>query len=79
MYELQVPNLQLSLHPGDVVKLYRFSDERWKVNFGWFSYGGNKPMNGWYLVSLRQANRIKPLSLSDLEDIYLIDMSSCNM
>ena len=73
MCELKVPNLQISLHPGDVVKLHRFSNERWKVNCGWFSYGGNKPMNGWYLASLKQANRIKPLNLSDLDDIYLVD------
>ena len=77
MAELPVPNLQISLHPGDIVKLQRFSSELWVVNYGWFSFGGNKPMNGWYLVSKTHNTRIKPINLSDLDDIYQVDLTGC--
>lgn len=76
MCELQVPNMEMTLHPGDIVKLHRFSSERWVVSCGWFSFGGNKPINGWYLTSMSTENRIKPLNLSDLDDIYQIDIGA---
>lgn len=74
MLELIAPNIPITLHAGDVIKLNRFEDERWTVCCGWFSYGGNKPMNGWYLVSKDKSNRIKPINLSDMDDIYLVDI-----
>lgn len=77
MYELQVPNMEMVLHPGDIVKLHRFSSERWLVSYGWFSFGGNKPMCGWFVTSQTDKTRIKPLNLSDLDDIYQIDIGAC--
>lgn len=73
MYELKSPNSKLTVRPGNIVKLNRFADEAWIVNLGWFSYLGNRPMNGWYLVSATNKDKIKPLNLSDLDDIYIIE------
>lgn len=72
---LPIPNSQRILHPKDKVRLGRFSSETWVVGYGWFTFGGNRPFCGWYLVSLDNSNRIKPLQLPDLDDIYLIENS----
>ena len=76
MYKLYIPDTDIYLQPGNIVKLNRFAEEEWEVNVGWFSYGGNKPMNGWYLVSQSDTSRIKPLTLPDLDDIYVIEFVS---
>ena len=76
MCELQVPNSQIALHPGDIVKLHRFDDERWEVGCGWFSFGGNNPMNGWYFTSKSRENTTKPIHLRDLDDIYVLEFGS---
>ena len=73
MYELQSPKSKITVRPGNIVKLNRFDDECWIVNLGWFSYAGNRPINGWYLVSKAYKDKVKPLNLSDLEDIYVIE------
>lgn len=70
---LQIPGSDRQLHPGDIVKLGRFSTEPWVVGFGWFSFGGNRPFCGWYLTSATSEARVKPLQLPDLDDIYLIE------
>lgn len=67
-----IPNTHNVIHPGDIVKINRFDDEKWIVGCGWYSCNGNKPTNGWYLTSKELAGRIKPLNRSDLDDIYLI-------
>lgn len=72
---------QLSLHtpggvcicPGDEVKLGRFETATWKVAYGWYSWGGNRPVCGWYLINLSCTPEIKPLQKPDLDDIYLIN------
>ena len=61
------------LPDGDIIKLGRFDDESWVVHFGWFSFGGNRPICGWYLSSCINEERVKPLSLTDIDDIYLIE------
>lgn len=67
-----IPNTHNALYPDDVVRLNRFDEEEWTVGFGWYSCNGNRPTNGWYLVSKELAGKIKPLNQSDLNDIYLI-------
>lgn len=62
----------ITLSPGDEVRLGRFSDDIWIVKYGWFSYGGNRPQYGWYLVNFYDTRRIKPLQLTDVPDIYMI-------
>ena len=74
MFELQAPGSKICVRPGNIIKLNRFDDEQWIVNLGWFSYAGNKPMNGWYLTSLTRKDRVKPLNMSDLDDIYVVDI-----
>lgn len=73
MEKLMIPNTQNSIYPGDVIKLGRFDNEEWIVGCGWYSCNGNKPTNGWYLISKELAGKIKPLNQSDLNDIYLIE------
>jgi len=70
---LHIPNSKRILHPGDKVKLGRFSDEFWIVGYGWYSYAGNRSTCGWYLTSLRNNAKLKPLQLPDLDDIYLLE------
>lgn len=70
--KLNIPNTNIYLQPGQVVKLGRFDDDRWVVEYGWFSFGGNRPFCGWYLESVDD-DRIKPLQLPDLDDIYVIE------
>lgn len=74
MYNLQlkVDELNVCLSPGDVVKLGRFSTINWVVCNGWYAWGGNRPVNGWYLVREDDSNIIKPLQYTDLNDIYMI-------
>lgn len=72
--ELQIPDEDLYLIPGDKVKLNRFSDKFWTVGYGWFSFGGNRPFCGWYLTS--EDNEVKPLQLNDLDDIYMIGVNA---
>lgn len=70
---LDVPNSALHLHPGDHIKLSRFDLMVWRVNYGWYEWGGNRPVCGWYLQSIEDLTTVKPLQLPDLYDIYLIE------
>lgn len=70
---LQIPGTDIYLHPGNKVKLSRFDNAQWIVQFGWFSYSGNRPFCGWFLVA-EDGSVTKPLQLPDLSDIYLIEV-----
>ena len=72
MYILNIPNSGDVIRPGNSVRLGRFSDDEWLVCFGWYSFGGNRPVCGWYLTNLQYGN-IKPLQKTDLDDIYLVE------
>lgn len=69
---LVVEPLGIELHPDDVIQMGRFDSERWKVGFGWFAFGGNRRMCGWYAQSMGDASKIKPIQETDLLDIYLV-------
>ncbi len=69
---LQVPDCGCCIKPGNIVKLGRFDRERWKVANGWYTWGGNRPVCGWYLINVK-SKLIKPLQLTDLDDIYVIE------
>ena len=60
------------LKPNDIVRLGRFELTKWKVCCGWYSWGGNRPVCGWYLVDIKIPTKIKPLQLPDLDDIYVV-------
>ena len=66
---------EIYLKPGDIVKLDRFELTRWKVDYGWYSWGGNRPVCGWYLTDVSRPTTIKPLQLPDLDDIYVVQHS----
>lgn len=68
---LSLPNSREVLHPGDVIKLNRFASNSWTVCYGWYEFGGNRPVCGWYLEK-DDGLTIKPLQLPDLDDIYFI-------
>lgn len=69
---LYLPESDIHIYPGNLVKLGRFETETWEVQFGWYSYGGNRPVCGWYLTK-DGGLTIKPLQLPDLDDIYMIE------
>ena len=68
---LNMPDSNDIIKPGNIVRLGRFSDKDWTVCFGWYEFGGNRPVCGWYLTA-DGGSVIKPLQLPDLDDIYLI-------
>ncbi|MCM1226110.1 MAG: hypothetical protein NC320_01635 [Clostridium sp.] len=69
---LSSPDTDICLKPGNHVKLGRFEHDRWLVSYGWYTWGGNRPVCGWYLVRCGD-DIIKPLQLPDLDDIYIIE------
>lgn len=72
---LQIPNTEIYLVPGCLVKLGRFDNDRWYVKYGWYTWGGNRPVCGWYLEDKCNKDTIKPLQLTDLDDIYILENS----
>lgn len=70
---LEIPELELVLVPGCKVRLGRFETTIWTVSYGWYSWGGNRPQCGWFLVDSLQPRIVKPLQLPDLDDIYLVE------
>lgn len=70
--ELSVPEFDLTIHPGDHIRIGRFSDTVWTVAYGWYAWGGNRPVCGWYLVN-QLTQGIKPLQYTDLEDTYMVE------
>lgn len=70
---MQMPDSGRKLYPGNKVKLGKFESDYWTVNYGWYTWGGNRPVCGWYLV--REMDKLtKPLQLTDLDDIYIIKL-----
>lgn len=67
---LEIPEIRQTLRPGQYLRLHRFDTQTWCVQYGWFSFGGNRPWCGWYLQN--EKGEVKPLSLPDLYDIYII-------
>ena len=68
---LEVPNANLAISPGNRIQIGRFSTKVWIVRFGWYSFGGNRSVCGWYLQS-ESSDEIKPIFKIDLDDIYII-------
>lgn len=68
---MNLPNSRRCIRPGDIVKLNRFASDSWRVCYGWYEFGGNRPVCGWYLEK-DDGLTVKPLQLPDLDDIYFI-------
>lgn len=71
---LEIPEFHMTLFSGSKVKLGRFESTVWLVSYGWYSWGGNRPVCGWYLTNMSNPTDIKPLQKPDLDDIYLVEM-----
>lgn len=70
--ELIIPEYDITLTPGTAIRIGRLSHEIWIVQYGWYAWGGNRPVCGWYLQGdLTKA--IKPLQYTDVEDIYIVE------
>lgn len=59
------------IQPGCCIKLGRFEITTWTVHFGWYEYGGNRPVFGMYLVDNIRGS-VRPLQHPDLTDIQII-------
>lgn len=73
MLRIDVPEFNISLVPGCKVRLGRFETTVWVVSHGWYSWGGNRPQCGWFLIDEQHPSTVKPLQLPDLDDIYLVE------
>ena len=69
--QLALPEQNICIYPGCRIKIHRFDGDMWTVNYGWFSFDGNREMCGWYMVRCSDAT-IKPIFKCDLCDCYLI-------
>lgn len=68
---LEVPNANTVIHPGNKIQIGRFDAKVWIVRYGWYSFGGNRSVCGWYLEA-ESGEEIKPIFKIDLDDIYII-------
>ena len=68
---ISIPFTREKIVPGNKVRIGRFSEKDWLVCYGWYEFGGNRPVLGWYLTT-DDGLTVKPLQYNDLEDIYLI-------
>lgn len=69
---IRIPGCNYQIKAGNIVKLGRYDSERWEVGYGWYAWGGNRPVCGWYLTNVI-TRTVKPLQLTDLEDIYVVE------
>ena len=72
--ELHIPDSNRVIRPGCRVKIGRFKTTVWELSHGWYSWGGNRPVCGWYMTDTSDPTRVKPLQLPDLDDIYFIEI-----
>lgn len=69
--QLQIPNNNMYLVPGDIIRIGRFSEVDFEVQYGWYTWGGNRPVCGWSLRNIETGD-VKPLQSIDLIDAYMI-------
>lgn len=70
---LEVPNAKTTISPGYKIQIGRFNAQVWIVRYGWYSFGGNRSVCGWYLEA-ESGDEIKPIFKIDLDDIYIISV-----
>lgn len=70
---LEVPNANTTISPGYKIQIGRFDAQVWIVRFGWYNFGGNRSVCGWYLEA-ESSDEIKPIFKIDLDDIYIISV-----
>ena len=69
---LECPDHKLVIVAGSIVRLGRFESTEWLVAYGWYTWGGNRPVCGWYLSQCDNPGTMKPLQATDLDDIYMV-------
>jgi hypothetical protein len=72
---LDIPQYNMSLSAGDLVRLSKFSDITWMVGYGWYSANPSVSTCGWYLMRCDKPGTFKSLDLNDLQDIVMVE---CN-
>lgn len=74
MNYLPVPDSNLKLYEGSIVELERFTDVKWILHNGWYTYNDTTYM-GWYFESIPAQTQL-PVSPDDLRGITLISGKS---
>ena len=46
MTAIECPEHNLILYAGSIVRLGRFESIEWLVSYGWYTWGGNRPVCG---------------------------------
>ena len=69
---LKVPDLGIELRHGDIIRLGQFKTREWKVGFGWYKFGGNREISGWYITSTDAEQEVRPIQKVDLLDIVMV-------
>lgn len=70
-----IPNTNIELHEGDVIRIGRFSMIEWVVQYGWYKWGGNRPVYGWSLRN-KATDDVKPMQDIDLIDVYFVSYAN---
>lgn len=68
---IKIPNTDINIHEGDVIRIGRFQMITWTVQYGWYKWGGNRPVCGWSLRN-NLTDDVKPLQDIDLIDVYFV-------
>ena len=79
MYKLNcfnVPDTNIKLRDGDIVKLSQYPNIKWVVHKGWYSYQGEESL-GWYFYSIPDGT-ILPFTHCDMITVTIISSSCCN-
>ena len=71
-HKLILPDKKTCIRPGTTVVFNRFDTQRWVIDYGWYSAGGNRKVCGWYCYQECNRKNVKPVEEIDLYDIYLI-------
>ena len=68
---LDIPQYNITLTAGDIVKLSKHSNISWMVGYGWYAATNSTPTCGWYLMRCDLPGTFKSLNTQDIEDIVI--------
>ena len=71
---LLIPNTDIRLYAGDIVKISTYPRRRWIVQHGWFTYDSIQQYE-WYLLCINN-NEILPASVIDLTLCSLVTVKT---
>jgi hypothetical protein len=70
LQKLIIPGTNIELNDGAIIMLAAYTNTKWIVHNGWYTYGGTTYM-GWYLCSIPQQT-ILPANTSILQGVTII-------